>query len=78
MSTGKQFRLEQATLAVATAENGRKVVTVPVGSIIKLVMEPHDVDGMIKVLWRDQVLEMFEPDVKVRATTSFADNFVDP
>ena len=69
MLTGKQFKLERATLAAGNnAEGRRKAVTVPVGAIIKVVAGPNNGDGMLNVLWEGQTLEMFEIDVNVRGT----------
>jgi hypothetical protein len=69
MLTGKRFKLERATLAVANnAEGRRRAVTVPVGAVIKVVAGPHDGDGMVNVLWEGQALEMFAVDLDVRAT----------
>ena len=60
---GRQFRLKRATPAIAKAEGNRKAVTIPVGSTIKVVAEPHNVDGMINILWQDPALEIFAVDV---------------
>ncbi len=69
MLSGERFRLERATLAVENNTEGRrKAVTVPVGSIIKVVAGPNNGDGMVNVLWDGRVLEMFAVDVDVRGT----------
>jgi hypothetical protein len=59
MLTGKQFRLERATLAVANNAEGRR---------IKVVAGPNNGDGMLNILWEGQALEMFAVDVDVRGT----------
>ena len=67
MLTGRRFRLERATIAVGHIEGKRRVVTIPVGVIFKVVSEPNR-DGMLDVNWDDQILEMFAVDVDVRGT----------
>jgi hypothetical protein len=69
MLSGKQFKLERATLAVANnAEGRRKAVTLPVGAVIKVVAVPHNCDGMVNVVLEGQALEMFTVDLDVRGT----------
>jgi hypothetical protein len=69
MLTGKQFKLERATLAVANnAEGKRRAVTIPVGAVIKVLAGPKNGDGLVNVLWEGQALEMFAVDVDVRGT----------
>jgi len=66
--TAKQLRLEQDSPAIGNGDGRRKAVTIPAGSIITVVAEPHDVDGMVKVRWHDQSLEMFAVDLGMRET----------
>ena len=69
MLTGKQFKLERSTLAVANNAEGRpKALTVPVGAVIKVIAGPNNGDGMVKVVWEGQALEIFAVDVNVRGT----------
>lgn len=69
MLTGKRFKLERATLALGVVDGKRKAVTIPVGTIIKIVSDPTgDGDQMLDVLWEDQLVSMFAIDVDVRGT----------
>jgi hypothetical protein len=68
MLTGKQFKLERATLAVGDGDGKRKAVTIPAGSVIKVVAGPDNGHGMVDVLWDGGLVEMFEVDVNVRGT----------
>jgi hypothetical protein len=68
MLVGKQFRLERATLAVAVADGCRHAISIPVGSILKVVSGPNNGDGMVNVNWNGRIVEMFEIDVDVRGT----------
>jgi hypothetical protein len=65
---GKRFTLERATLGVQFVDGKRRAITVPEGTIIKIVADPTDGDGMVDVLWEKRLLEMFEVDIKVRGT----------
>jgi len=66
--TGKKFKLERATLAIAVAEGRRKAVAIPVGAIIKVVSGPTPRDRMVDVLWDGKTVEMFAVDVDARGT----------
>jgi len=69
MLTGKQFKIERATLAVGNnAEGRRNAVTIPSGSIIKVIAGPNNGDGLVNVLWEGQALEMFLVDIGARGT----------
>ena len=68
MLSGKQFRLERATLGLGIVNGLRKAIAIPGGSIIKVVSGPTPGDRMIDVLWDSQPFEMFEVDVNVRGT----------
>ena len=68
MLAGKRFKLERATLAVADADGRRRAISIPVGSILKVVSGPNNGDGMVNVNWNDRIVEMFEVDVNVRGT----------
>jgi hypothetical protein len=68
MLTGRRFKLERATLAVEYVDGKRRAVTLPVGTIIKVVSGPQNGDGMVDILWAERLLAMFEVDVNVRGT----------
>ena len=68
MLTGKRFRLERATLAVGDGDGKRRAVSIPAGSVIKVVAGPNNGDGMVDVVWDGRIVEMFEVDVNVRGT----------
>lgn len=68
MLTGKQFRLDRATLAIDTVDGKRRAVTIPAGTVLKVVSGPTDGNGMVNVLWDGRTLEMFAVDVDGRGT----------
>ena len=71
MLTGKRFQIQRPTLSVAMEEGKRQAVTIPAGSIIKVVEGPRELDddhGMIDVLLNGRILTMFAVDVDVRGT----------
>ena len=74
MLTGKRFKLGRATLAIDRAGSARRAVTIPSGSIIKVISTPPDTKGIIEVSWEDRRLEMFAVDVDLRGTEIPADS----
>ena len=68
MLTGKQFKLERVTLAIDSIGGKRRAVTIPVGSVLKVVSGPNNGDGMVNVHWEDRIVEMFEVDLNMRGT----------
>jgi hypothetical protein len=66
--SGKRFRLERATLAVEAVDGKRLAVSLPAGTILKVISGPNNGDGMLKVLWEGRRVEMFAVDVDVRGT----------
>jgi len=69
MLTGKRFRLERATLAVGTRDDGkRRAVTIPAGSVIQVASGPDNGNGMVNVRWDGEIIEMFLIDLDVRGT----------
>ncbi len=68
MLTGNHFRLERATLAVGRVDRKRQAVTVPEGTVLRVIVEPTNGDGIVTVLWNDRFLEMSAVDVDVRGT----------
>jgi hypothetical protein len=71
--TGKRFRLERATLAIDAGGPARRAVTIPSGSIIKVISTPQDTQGIIEVSWENRILQMFAVDVNLRGTEIPAD-----
>jgi hypothetical protein len=67
MFTGRIFRLGVATLAVVDVDGKRKSVTIPVGSIIKVVADGSDCpNALVDVEVDGRVLAMFAEDVRAR------------
>jgi len=60
MLTGKQFKIQNPTLAFDALDGKRRAVTIPTGGIIKIVSGPNgDGDRMVDVLWEGRVVTMF-------------------
>ena len=68
MLTGKRFKLERGTLSVESVDGKRTAVTVPSGSIIKVISGPKNNEGLVTISWEGRTLEMFAVDVDVRGT----------
>ena len=69
MLTGKQFRLERATLSIEVQNGQRKAVTVPAGATIEVLSEVNENhDALVTVLWQGRTVSMFAIDVDVRGT----------
>jgi hypothetical protein len=66
--TGKRFRLTRATLSLEGLNGKRKAITVPAGSIVRVISGPMNTDGLVNVVWGDRELSMFEVDLNVRGT----------
>ena len=67
MLTGKRFKLTTPTLAIDNVDGKRFAVTVPAGSIVKVISGPNsDDDRMVDVLWECRVVVMFAVDVNAR------------
>jgi hypothetical protein len=62
MLTRKTIKLERDTLAIGTIDRQRRVLTIPIGEIVR-VSARNEVDGMVDILWKDRLLTMFEVDV---------------
>ena len=65
MLTGKRFSLERSTLALCIEEGKRRMITIPVGTVLKVVSEPTSYEHMVEVLWEGRVVTMFAVDVDV-------------
>jgi len=75
MLSGKQFKLERATLGVGTADGGKRhAITVPSGAIIQVASGPENGNGMVIVNWEGQTVEMFLVDVTLRGTEITAES----
>ena len=68
MLSGKKFRLERDTLAIAVPAGKRTAVTVPGGANLRVISGPVDKSGLVNVAWDGKTVEMFEIDILQRAT----------
>jgi hypothetical protein len=68
MLTGKRFKLKERTLAIEILAGERKAVSIPVGTIFKVISAITDAGQTVDVLWADRTLEMFACDVTMRGT----------
>jgi hypothetical protein len=68
MLTGKRFRLDRTTLAIGEVNGKRQTVPIQVGAILKVASGPREGDGLVDVIWDGRIFEMFEEDLKARAT----------
>ena len=59
MRTGDRFKLKERTLAVQVVDNSRVAVSIPAGSIVKVVSSPSDEDQTVDVQWAERRFEMF-------------------
>lgn len=69
MLTGKQYTLNQATLALhLTAEGKRTALQLPQGAVIKVASGPRtmDTEGVVDVLWKGSVVSIFLVDLQAR------------
>jgi hypothetical protein len=68
MLTGKRFKLKERTLAIEILDGDRKAVSIPVGTILKVIPAATDAGQTVDVLWGNRTLEMFACDVEMRGT----------
>lgn len=66
MLSGKQFRLERATLAIDVPAGKRTTVTVPRGAHLRVISGPVNNNGLVHVSWDGKAVEMFEIDIRQR------------
>ena len=66
MLSGKQYRLERATLAIDVPEGKRTAVTVPSGACLRVISGPVNNNGLVNVAWDGKTVEMFEIDIRQR------------
>jgi hypothetical protein len=67
MLSGKEFRILRATLAVELIDGKRTAITVPEGSIIRVLSRPTRVNPLVDVYWGSRKVEMFAVDVRNRS-----------
>ena len=68
MLVGKQFKLNERTLAVEVTNGQRKMVSIPVGAMIRVLSVKLDGGQSVEVLWDNRKIELFTCDVKMRGT----------
>jgi len=68
MLIGKRFKLNERTLSIEVLGGERKAVSIPVGTILKVISAVTDAGQTVGVLWADRTLEMFACDVTMRGT----------
>jgi hypothetical protein len=68
MLTGKRFKLKERTLAIEALDGGRKAVSIPGGTILKVLPDASDTGQTVNVLWGSRTLEMFACDVEMRGS----------
>jgi len=68
MLTDKRFKLTERTLAIEILNGVRKAVSIPVGTILKVISAVTDAGQTVDVLWGNRTLEMFACDVSMRGT----------
>jgi hypothetical protein len=64
MLTGKRFRLHAPIRAVDETRVGRTAVTVPVGAIISIIDGPKPDNPLLRVVWEQKWLLVFEQDIR--------------
>jgi len=68
MLTGRRFKLKERTLAVEALNGERKAVSIPIGTILKVIPGASVAGQTVDVLWGNRTLEMFACDVEMRGT----------
>ena len=66
MLTGKRFKLEKPTLAIAYQDGTRVIVPIPAGDIVELVENPSPGNQTVDVLWQGRTVAMYALDLKRR------------
>jgi hypothetical protein len=66
MFTGEQFSLRTPTIAFHMIGGRRVAVTVPAGTIVKVLSGPTTGDRMIEVLFENRPMVMFAIDLQER------------
>ena len=68
MLTGKRFKLKERTLAIEVLDGDRKAVSIPIGTILKVIPGAIDAGQTVDVLWGNRTLEMFACEINMRGT----------
>jgi hypothetical protein len=64
MLTGRRLKLQTCTLAAGENPGGKRVaVSIPAGSVVKVLSGPNEEDRMVKVLFEGRALVMFTIDL---------------
>lgn len=61
------FKLRTPTVAVLSENEQRRVVTIPAQALITIVAGDLACNGLLKIRYRNQDLEMFALDLRTRA-----------
>ena len=67
MLSGKRFRLKSATLALDGMSASRESLTIPAGSVISIIDGPQPDNPLLRVVWQNRWLLMYEQDIRERA-----------
>ena len=70
MLTGKRFKLEKPTLAIADQDGTRVIVPIPAGDIVELVANPSPGNQMVDVIWKGHTVAMYAVDLEPRGIES--------
>jgi hypothetical protein len=62
----RAFKLNTPTMAILSENDKRTVVTLPANAVVMVVAGDASGDGLLKIRYRNQVLEMFAVDLRVR------------
>ena len=63
---GKRYRLNTPTLAIVKIEGQQSPVTVPSGSVVKVVDGPLNDNRLVDVNWEGKTVMMFTTDIRER------------
>ena len=62
----RAFKLNTPTMAILSENDHRSVVTIPVNAVVTIVAGDLGGDTLLKIRYRNQVLEMFAVDLRTR------------
>jgi hypothetical protein len=60
------FKLNTSTMGILSENNPRSVVIIPANAMITIVAGDTTGDGLLKIRYRNQELEMFAVDLRTR------------
>jgi hypothetical protein len=66
MSQGDTYRIVTPTVAIASLEEGRMIVTIPKSAVIEVVSSVMSIDRLVEIQWKDRRLVMFTQDLRER------------